>query len=193
MLQQAGYQTSRLELDQLGIGASTKKSGRGKLDEQSIGAESLDAMALIDVIESLADPSQILERCLDFLRPDGILLIHTACVTRQTSIAQPGKGMQPLDSGRHRYIFSERSVALLCERLDAPFIEFVPTSFGSNEMSLVVSRTPLEHTTPQQQSAALAKTENGRFVQAMLDVDDRRLDLVAKYRNISQQTQRMAG
>lgn len=201
MLEQAGYQASKLEVAGSNRRRATKKSGidlvRGKADDQSIGGGSLDAMTLIDLVARFEEPSETLETCLSLLKPDGILLIQTAAYPQPKTLAhfrKSGKTLPKLpDASDHRFLFSEQSAALLFERLDAPFIEFLSADFCANEMSLVVSRAPLKHATPQEQAAALAQSPNGKFVQAMLDLDDRRLDLLAQYRNISQQAQRIAG
>jgi 2-polyprenyl-3-methyl-5-hydroxy-6-metoxy-1,4-benzoquinol methylase len=189
MLNQAGFDASGIELSPAIVKLAAKTFDidvlQGPVEDQSIAAGSLDAIVLMDVMEHLPQPCQTLEHCLKLLKSDGILLIQTPCYPGRTSLAQL--------RNEHLFLFSEQSAALLFERLDAPFIEFIPAIFGFYDMSFVVSRSPLNHSTAEQQATALSRTVNGRFMQAMLDLDDRRLDLLAKYRKISQQTQRMAG
>ena len=66
--------------------------------------------------------------------------------------------------------------------LGAGHLEFIPAIFGFYDMSFIVSRRPLTLDRPWQRTAALCRTVEGRFIQALLDLDDRRLNLLAKYR-----------
>src|SRR5205807_1476700 len=98
-----------------------------------------------------------------------------------------------LDPNEHLFLFSPASASELFRRLGAPYIEFIPAIFGFYDMSFVVSRSLLAQTTDEEQSNALCATLSGRFMQAVLDLDDRRINLLNKFRNLSQQAQRIAG
>jgi hypothetical protein len=55
-------------------------------------------------------------------------------------------------------------------------------------MSFVASRRKLRRQGAEEQSASLCRTVSGRFIQAMLDLDDRRLNLLEKYRQLRRAT-----
>jgi hypothetical protein len=70
-----------------------------------------------------------------------------------------------------------------------PHIEFVSAIFGFYDMSLVASPGRLRRHDLGEQSVALCRTVEGRFIQALLDLDDRRLNLLGKYRALRENVQ----
>lgn len=201
MLRQAGFDATGLELSPSIVNFAKQTFDvpvlTGPIEDQAVRENSLDVIVLMDVMEHLPRPVQTLERCLDLLKPNGILLVQTPGYPERTSLTQMRATGQKfpmmLDPNEHLFLFSPASATELFRRLGAPYIEFMPAIFGFYDMSFVVSRAPLLQTTTEQQWLALGATVSGRFMQAMLDLDDRRLNLLNKFRQLSQQAQRIAG
>jgi 2-polyprenyl-3-methyl-5-hydroxy-6-metoxy-1,4-benzoquinol methylase len=201
MLRQAGFDAQGLELSPSIVELARETFGvpvlSGPVEDQNIPPGSLDAIVMMDVMEHLPQPQKTFGQCMELLAPDGILLIQTPCYPQRKTLSElRGSGHkfpQMLDSNEHLFLFSETAAGRLFEGLGAPYIQFVPAIFGFYDMSFVVSKSPPAQVSEAEQSAALSSTVSGRFMQALLDLDDRRLNLLARFRNLSQQAQRIAG
>ena len=201
MLRQAGFDALGLELSPSIVKFATETFGiqvlTGPLEDQNLLPKSLDAIVMMDVLEHLPDPIGTLGECFKRLREDGIILLQTPAYPEGLSlreISEAGhKFTMMLDRNEHLYLFSKSSVRELFRRLGAGYIEFVPAMFPFYDMSLVAGRTPLRQYGPQQQSAALCRTAGGRFIQAMLDLEGRRSNLLVKYRQLRDQVQPVPG
>ena len=192
MLNQAGFNAKGLELspsivqfarDTFGVDVLT-----GPIEDQSIPDESLDAIVMMDVMEHLPDPMQTLGRCVDLLKPNGILLVQTPGYPETTSLAElkstGHKFPMMLDPGEHLFLFSRHSAAEIFRRLNAPNIRFLSAIFGFYDMSFVVSKQPAVEISIADRDAALSSNVSRRIIQALLDLDDRRLELLDKYRQL---------
>lgn len=193
MLRQAGYDAVGLELspsivrfaqDTFGVPVLT-----GPVEEQSsLEPGSFDAVVMMDVMEHLPDPAATLGRCLHLLKPDGVLFAQTPGYPEAQSLsaleATGHKFPMMLDPAEHLYLFSRRSAAELFAGLGAGHVEFVPAVFDFYDMAFAVSRRPIRQTAEAARVAALQTTVGGRFLQGMLDLDDRRLALLEKYRDL---------
>jgi 2-polyprenyl-3-methyl-5-hydroxy-6-metoxy-1,4-benzoquinol methylase len=196
MLRQAGYDASGLELSPsiVRLASDTFRVPvlTGPIEDQSIPPKSLDAIIMMDVLEHLPDPLATLGRCMELLKPDGIFLAQTPAYPEGMTLGQLGdqnhKFPLMLDKNEHLFLFSRSAATELIRKLEIPHIEFIPAVFGFYDMSFVVSHEPLHRNDADEQSAALSRTVSGRFIQAMLDLDDRRLSLLAKYREIIRAT-----
>jgi 2-polyprenyl-3-methyl-5-hydroxy-6-metoxy-1,4-benzoquinol methylase len=192
MLRQAGFGATGLELSPSIVRFARQTFDvpvlTGPVEDQAITPASLDAVVLMDVMEHLPDPLQTLRHCLDLLKPDGVLFIQTPEYPAGRGLgdlrATAHKYPMMLDPDEHLFLFSKASTAKLFGQLDAPHLEFVPAIFGFYDMSFAVSRQPIQRTTASEREAALGATINGRFMQAMLDLDERRLSLLRKYRKL---------
>jgi SAM-dependent methyltransferase len=201
MLRQAGFDATGLELSpsivRLAREAFDVPVLTGPIEDQSIPPNSLDAIVMMDVLEHLSDPLGTLGRCVKLLKPDGILLAQTPVYPEGMSLEQlhDEKHQFPrmLDPNEHPFLFSKSSARELFRRLDASCVEFIPAIFDFYDMSFVISRRPLRRHDPRKQSEALCRTVNGRFIQALLDLDERRLNLLGKYRELREQSQFAAG
>jgi 2-polyprenyl-3-methyl-5-hydroxy-6-metoxy-1,4-benzoquinol methylase len=196
MLRQAGFDATGLELSPSIVRFATDTFRvpvlTGPIEDQNIPRHSLDAVVMMDVLEHLADPVSTLGRCLELLKADGILLIQTPAYPEGTTLRQLDeknlKFPQMLDRNEHLFLFSRSAAGELFRRLNAPCVEFISAIFDFYDMSMVVSRNPLRRYDARQQAEALNRTVNGRFMQAMLDLDDRRLNLLGKYRELRRAT-----
>ncbi len=197
MLRQAGFDATGLELSSsiVRLARETFEAPvlTGPIEDQSLEPHSLDAIVMMDVLEHLPDPSDTLGRCMNLLSPDGMLLVQTPAYPEGMSMGQLREENHPflqmLDPNEHLFLFSGSAVAELCRRLEVSCIEFIPAIFDGYDMSFVVSRRPLRRHDPKSQSAALSRTVSGRFIQALLDLDERRLNLLGKYRELRKQSQ----
>lgn len=194
MLRQAGFDAQGLELSPSIVRFARETFQVPMLtgpieDQTSLPTASLDAIVLMDVLEHLPDPPATLRRCLELLKPDGILLAQTPAYPEGMSLRQlredGSKFPMMLDPNEHLFLFSKSAVRALLRGLTAPHLEFMPAIFSFYDMSFVASRSALDRFDPDQQSAALRATVSGRFMQALLDLDQRRLNLLAKYRALA--------
>ena len=152
----------------------------GKLEDQQLAASSLDVIALMDVLEHLLDPVGTMRRCLELLKPEGLLLIQTPRYVEGRShdqlIAEGDPFVDQLKATQHLYLFSEGSVRELFRRVGANFVAFEPAIFAHYDMFLAVSREPVAPYTADAIATALSASPSGRLVLALLDLDDRYRD-----------------
>ncbi len=192
LLRQAGYDAVGLELSPsiVRLASDTFRVPvlTGPVEDQSIEPRSLDAIVMMDVLEHLPQPLATLKRCMELLKPDGILLIQTPAYPENVSLRQlqveNHRFQTMLEPGEHLYLFSKAGVSALFGRLGVGNVQFIPAVFDFYDMSLVASAGELQSISAERQSAALARSVSGRFVQALLDIDERRLNLLEKYREL---------
>ncbi|MGA2117566.1 MAG: glycosyltransferase [Bryobacteraceae bacterium] len=179
LLRAAGFDAMGLELS-----AATADGARrrfdvpvvaGPIEAQNIPPESLDVIVLMDVLEQLHDPLDMMRKCLKLLKPDGLLCLQTPRYREGKTLElmqadqDPFPAMLVLD--QHTYLFSGKSVRLLLERSGAEHISFEPAIFGAYDMSLVAGRQPLSRFAEEEIEANLKLRPSGRLVLAMLDLD----------------------
>ena len=85
-----------------------------------------------------------------------------------------------LDSTEHLFLFSKPAIRELFRRSGPPASNSSPQSSGFTTCPLLPAAVHSDRTDPEQRSAALCRTVEGRFIQALLDLDDRRLSLLAE-------------
>jgi 2-polyprenyl-3-methyl-5-hydroxy-6-metoxy-1,4-benzoquinol methylase len=193
MLRQAGFDAMGLELSpsivRLAVETFQVPVLTGPIEDQAIAPQSLDAIVMMDVLEHLPDPLGTLGRCIELLKPDGILLVQTPAYPERQSLPELRDGRHKfpmmLDQNEHLFLFSKPAVRDLFRRLGVPHVEFIPAIFSFYDMSFAASRKSMDQFDADQQSAALCRTIGGRFMQALLDLDQRRLNLLAKYRELA--------
>jgi 2-polyprenyl-3-methyl-5-hydroxy-6-metoxy-1,4-benzoquinol methylase len=188
LMQQAGYQTSGVEMSPWVVDFGKKtfdiKVELGPIEDLTMPAGELDAIVLMDVLEHLPDPLKTLARCLELLKPDGLLLIQTPQFRPDRSfeqmVASKDRFLEMLIPDEHIYLFSTRSVTEFFQRLNARSISFEPAIFAHYDMFLAVSRAPLKLSTTADIEGALLGSSGGRMVLAMLDLRTRELSLATK-------------
>lgn len=180
LMQQAGFQASGVEMSPWVVSYGKATFGIdvqvGPVESLDIARGSLDAIAMMDVMEHLPDPVATMSYCLDLLKPDGILLIQmpdfVEGIAYQTLVDTNAPFLEQLKEDEHLYLYSKRSAAEFFRRIGAAHIAFEPAIFAHYDMCLVVSRSPLA-TYSQDQIDASLQTPGGRIALAMLDMKDR--------------------
>jgi 2-polyprenyl-3-methyl-5-hydroxy-6-metoxy-1,4-benzoquinol methylase/predicted nucleic acid-binding Zn-ribbon protein len=178
LMQQAGFRASGVELSPWVVAFGQETFGipvhAGPIETLDVPAGSLDAIALMDVLEHLPDPSATMRSCLDLLKPGGLLLVQTPCFRPEVGYAAmvecKDRFLEMLIPGEHLYLFSKESVTELFRRLGAEHITFEPAIFAHYDMFLSVSRAPLETRTEEEIAPALLATPSGRIALALLDL-----------------------
>ncbi len=81
LLKQAGYEASGVEMSPWVVAFGQETFGVpiriGPIESLNVPPASLDAIALMDVLEHLPDPTATMRHCLELLKPEGLLLIQT--------------------------------------------------------------------------------------------------------------------
>jgi SAM-dependent methyltransferase len=173
----AGYQVRGLDLSP----ALCKKAATmfdveilvGSLDRQSIPPDSLDVIALFDVLEHVQDPRSLFELCRKLLRHDGILVIQTPCYKEGLTYAEKCDAKDKflhLFIPEHLHLFSKTAVARLLVETGFPEISFDSAMFDQYDMFPFASAIKLEMLTKPDQEAALLSSPGGRFAMALLDL-----------------------
>ncbi|MGD0013181.1 MAG: methyltransferase domain-containing protein [Bryobacteraceae bacterium] len=146
----------------------------GPVEQQEISLGSLDAIALMDVLEHFPDPVRSIQHCLSLLKPDGLLLIQTPRFPEERTFEQLRAENAPflaqLKPREHLYLFNQQSIRDFFVRLGVPHVRFEPAIFSAYDMCLIASRSEVQ---PVAQPAPLAGSPSARLVQALLDLDDR--------------------
>jgi 2-polyprenyl-3-methyl-5-hydroxy-6-metoxy-1,4-benzoquinol methylase len=181
LMQQAGYTASGVEMSPWIVAFGRKTFGievhKGPVEELAIDAGSLDVIAMMDVMEHLPDPVTTMSRCLDLLKPDGLLLVQMPNFQEgmqyEELVSSNSTFLSQLKSDEHLYLYSKRATTEFFHRLGADHIQFEPAIFAHYDMFFAVSRMPLQVNTPVQIEEALEASPSGRLVLAMLDMKDR--------------------
>lgn len=179
LLNRVGYNAKGLELSPfiVDFAKSTFEVPMycGPIESHDIAESSLDAIVLMDVIEHLPDPESTMKYCLSLLKPDGILVIqcprYVEGKTHESIIEEKDPFVIQLKADEHLNLFSKTSIKMLFDRLGAKSIEFEDAIFSIYDMYLVVCKGECGTNTIENIENSLISTANGRFVQAMLDLD----------------------
>ena len=192
LLARAGFEATGLELSPWVVDFAHRTFGvpvlRGSLEEQLLEPRSVDVVTMMDVLEHLAEPLATVSSALTALREDGLLVIQTPAVPPNLSweamVAADHPFLPLMRERGHLFLFGEAALRRLLARLGVDYVNFEPACFEAYDMFVVASRRPLTPTAPAALAATLAVTPESRLVQALLDLDDRRRDLQARYTEV---------
>lgn len=191
LLKHAGYNATGLDLSPAIVEMAIQNFDVpilvGPIEDQSIAPGSLDAIVLMDVIEHMPQPRETMAHCLSLLKPDGVIMLQTPCFPGKTldQIQRSGdRFAEQFKPGEHLNLFSKQSIATLFSSIGAAYIQFLPPIFWFYDMFCIVSRQPLVETLADDRAAAFTSNVNARFVQALLDGEDRFRGLLEKHRTI---------
>jgi 2-polyprenyl-3-methyl-5-hydroxy-6-metoxy-1,4-benzoquinol methylase len=179
----AGYDASGVEMSPWVVEFGKKTFGVpisvGPLENLDIPPGSLDVIVSMDVLEHLPDPVTTMARCLELLKPDGLLLLQTPQFKDGSSYEElrenKGRFLEMLIPEEHIYLFSQDSVARLFRQLGADHIQFEPAIFAHYDMFFAVSRAPFHTHTQEEIDTVLRSTPGGRLTLALLDLREREL------------------
>ena len=179
MLRQAGYDASGMEMSPWVVNFAKETFDIpvivGPVETTGLSNGSFDVVALMDVLEHLPDPTRTMQYALNLLSPNGIMLIQTPQFREEmnykTLVETKAAFLAQLKSDEHLYLFTEASVSTLFKRLGVDYIRFEQPIFHQYDMFFVVSRQPIEPVTETKKDPLL--TPKGRFVQALLDQDQK--------------------
>lgn len=177
LLQWAGFEAVGLEphawVSQLARTIFNIPTLTGRLADQTIEPQSLDAVILLDVLEHLPDPAETLHQCRQLLKGDGLLLI-------QTPAAPPEATMEELETAgdpflkmllplEHLYLYSKEGIQQLLHQTGFESITFEPALFPY-DMFLAAAASPLPKAAEPDPAESLLNTSSGRLVLALLDL-----------------------
>jgi len=176
----AGYTATGLEINQWVIDFARRAYNvtvlAGRLESQDLEKGSLDIIALMDVIEHVADPRSLLSRCAELLTGDGIIVIQTPQYPEGADYAQLQAAGSPflnhLHENEHLYLFSRPAVVKLLQQFNLQQVAFEPAFFAHYDMYLVAGKKTLQVNSPGKIEQALSIHPQRRLVLALCDLDD---------------------
>jgi len=121
-MKEMGWKVAGIEMDQKAAEIAQSKFGIpvyvGKLEDAPFDKYSFDVITLIHVIEHTFDPISFLIESAYFLKPNGYLIIITPNLN---SLGNKffGKNWYYLDTPRHFYIFSPKSLRMCLQQTNA--------------------------------------------------------------------------
>lgn len=180
LLGKAGFRARGLELDASVAGIAGGLFGvtvlSGPLEEQEIAPGSLCAVVLMDVLEHLPDPVEMLRRVGTLLAPGGIVFVQTprfpAGMTHERLLTEGNPFSRMLLPAEHLYLYSEKAVRELFSFAGLGHFRF-ETPLFPYDMLFVAGRQEIADHGREAVEKVLCATPDGRMIQAMLDLTDR--------------------
>ena len=184
LMTQAGYKAAGVEMSpwvvEFGRKTFEVPVHVGPVENLEVATQSLDAIALMDVLEHLSDPVTTMSHCMSLLKPGGFLLIQTPEFRGDMRYETLGTEKSPflvqLKADEHLYLFSQQSITKFLYQLNAQRIYFEPAIFDHYDMFLIASKTTLEINSPGEIASELESTPKGRLIQALIDLRTRELE-----------------
>jgi 2-polyprenyl-3-methyl-5-hydroxy-6-metoxy-1,4-benzoquinol methylase len=178
VLQEAGYDATGLELSPWLVEWAKELFQipvlQGPLEKQNLLPNSLDVVALMDVLEHLPDPEHTMRLAASLLKEDGFFLIQTPDFhedyTFSSLLEKKHPFLQQFKTDQHLFLFSQRSVQELFKRIGFNWVQFEPAIFSDYDMFFIASRYSLSRNSSDDVTEALSQGRSQRFVQAMLDL-----------------------
>ena len=179
LLAQAGYDAAGLELSPYIVDFARQTFGvpmlLGPVERQAIAPGTLDAVAMMDVLEHLPDPVGTMSHVATLLAPGGVLVAQTPRYVEGTTFDELAarddyflnhmRGKAP----EHLLLFSQSSAARLMREVGLGHVTFEPPIFHQYDQYFVAARREVAKRPVADQAAALAQTPGGRLAQALLD------------------------
>lgn len=189
LMRWAGFDASGLEISPWLVKYAKSAFGvpmlTGPIEKQNIDPGSLDMILHFDVLEHLPDPRGTMRRCIELLKPDGMMVLQTPCFsagcTYEEMVRNKSRFPEMLKAPDHLHLFSRESVRRLFSELGAPFLYFEKAIFDDYDMFAVVSARELTRHSEQEATEALLRRPEGRIVQALLDANAQYKELASRY------------
>jgi 2-polyprenyl-3-methyl-5-hydroxy-6-metoxy-1,4-benzoquinol methylase len=127
LLRFAGYDATALDLSEW-VAEFARARFRipylvGRIEDQELEPSSFDVLIANDVLEHLVDPLTTIGRCVELLKPDGLLVIQTPEAPDDCSFEELVAGQDLFLShigravGEHLYLFGRKALRMLLVRL----------------------------------------------------------------------------
>jgi len=177
LLRWAGYDATALDLSPW-VGDFARGSFAvpyliGPVEDQKLEPRSFDVVVANDVLEHLADPLSTMRRCVELLKPGGVLVIQTPEFPLVRSYEQLVADQNPFlehiqrAAAEHLYLFSRRSLERLLGELGLGELAF-ETPVYPYDMLCVASAAPLRRMEGNQTQLVTAAA-TGPLVLALID------------------------
>ncbi len=179
LLRWAGYDATALDLSAWVADFARARFGIpylvGPVEGQKLKRRSLDVVVANDVLEHLADPLATMRRCVELLKPGGVLVIQTPEYpggrTYQELVAVDDLFLKHMDAAtEHLYLFSRKGLELLLERLGVGEVSFEEPVYPY-DMLCVAGAAPLRPVEADP-SALVTTSAAGPLVLALVDAHD---------------------
>lgn len=179
LARQLGFDASGLELSPWVAQFARKTFDipvlQGPVENQNIPPGSLDIIMLNDVLEHLPDPIGTMNHCGKLLKEDGLLVVQTPdfpeSKTYEEMTAESNTFLEHVNgkANEHLYLFSQRAVRRLFDRLGFAHMRFERPMFGYDSYTMI-SRRPLIRTSDEQVDSQLKDSPNGLLFRALFDL-----------------------
>jgi 2-polyprenyl-3-methyl-5-hydroxy-6-metoxy-1,4-benzoquinol methylase len=127
LLRWAGFDATAVDLSPW-VAAFAQKRFRipyliGAIEQQEFDAASFDVVVANDLLEHLDDPFETMRRCVELLRPDGLLVVQTPAYPyprtydELQAAGDPFLAHMNLPAKEHLYLFSPEAATIFAERL----------------------------------------------------------------------------
>jgi SAM-dependent methyltransferase len=146
------------------------------VEHQKLRARSFDVVIANDLLEHLADPRATMRRCVELVKPEGLLVIQTPKYevgrTYDELVAEDDPFLDHMRRARteHLYLFSRNALELLLAELGVEYFAFEEPVYPY-DMICVASRTTLRRT-DREPSALAGAGKTGPLVLALIDAHD---------------------
>lgn len=179
LLRWAGYDATALDLSPWVADFARTRFGVpylvGPVEKQKLKPRSFDVVVANDVLEHLADPRTTMRRCVELLKPDGVLVIQTpeypSGRTYDELVARNDLFLEHLRARtEHLYLFSRNSLELLLAELGVGETAFEEPVY-SYDMLCVASAMPLRRA-EDVPSELVGASPSGPLVLALIDAHD---------------------
>jgi 2-polyprenyl-3-methyl-5-hydroxy-6-metoxy-1,4-benzoquinol methylase len=178
LCQWAGFEATGLEISPWVVDLAAKTFDipmlLGPIEDQRLEAESLDIIALYDVLEHLPDPLLTMGVAASLLKEDGFFIVQIPNYQENktyTQMLEDRDSFLSLMIPEHTYLFSQRAITNFFKGLGFDFLYYEPQLFNY-DMYFIASRQRLVKNTPEQIANQLMKTSCGRLILALMDQDD---------------------
>ncbi len=160
----------------------------------------IDVLSLMDVIEHVDDPADVLARCRQLAGTSGILMLQTPCFPETSSyedlVAREDPFLRMMIPDEHLFLFSKTSIKRLLAEAGFIHHEFRASKF-IYDMFMFASRSPLNDINPKDREAVFVGDPEKIVVGALIAACHERDDVVfreqeCQHRLIESDTDRSA-
>jgi SAM-dependent methyltransferase len=188
LMRWAGFDAAGLELSPWLVEYAKSAFGArmltGKIEKQELEPRSLDLILHFDILEHLPDPRSTMGRCMELLKPGGLMMVQTPCFPAghiyDEMVRNKDPFLEQFKPSEHLYLFSKASIARLFSDVGAPFVYFEPAIFHHYDMCVVASPRECTPHSEAEATEALLRHPEGRIIQALLDANAQHKELARR-------------